>query len=52
MRLTSNIKGTQHHVTVPAKDELRVGTLSPILTRVADYLERDFQDFVTELLQG
>lgn len=52
MRLTSNIKGTQHHVTIPRHGELRVGTFSGILAEVADYLERDFQDFVTELLQG
>lgn len=50
MRLTSNIKGTQHHVTIPAHEELRVGTLSGILAEVAAYLERDFGDFLDELL--
>jgi predicted RNA binding protein YcfA (HicA-like mRNA interferase family) len=39
MRLTSEIKGTEHHVTVPAHDPIRVGTLSQILGDVAAYLE-------------
>jgi hypothetical protein len=39
MRLTSTIKGGEHHVTIPAHDPLRVGTLSQILGDVAAYLE-------------
>jgi predicted RNA binding protein YcfA (HicA-like mRNA interferase family) len=39
MRLTSKIKRTEHHVTVPAHDPIRVGTLSQILGDVAAYLE-------------
>ncbi|MDE3178370.1 MAG: type II toxin-antitoxin system HicA family toxin [Acidobacteriota bacterium] len=51
MRLTSDIKGTEHRITIPAHGELRVGTLSAILTSVAAYLEKDFQDFLNELFQ-
>ncbi len=51
MRLTSDITGTQHHVTIPAHAELRIGTLSAMLTQVAAYLERDFRDFLDELFQ-
>lgn len=39
MRLTSKIKGNEHHVTIPAHDPLRVGTLAQILGDVAGYLE-------------
>lgn len=39
MRLTSAERGTEHHVTIPAHDSLKVGTLSQILSDVASYLE-------------
>jgi predicted RNA binding protein YcfA (HicA-like mRNA interferase family) len=39
LRLTSTIKGTEHHVTIPNHDSLRIGTLSAILADVAAYLE-------------
>jgi predicted RNA binding protein YcfA (HicA-like mRNA interferase family) len=39
MRLTSNLKGVEHHVTIPAHDSLRIGTLSQVLNEVAAYLE-------------
>lgn len=39
MRLTSRVKGTEHHVTIPRHQPLRLGTLSAILADVASYLE-------------
>jgi predicted RNA binding protein YcfA (HicA-like mRNA interferase family) len=39
IRLTSRLKGVEHHVTIPAHDSLRIGTLSQILNEVAAYLE-------------
>lgn len=39
MRLTSRIKGAEHHVTIPAHDQLRIGTLSQILGDVSAYPE-------------
>jgi hypothetical protein len=39
MRLTSKSKGTEHRITVPAHDPLKIGTLSSILTGVAEYLQ-------------
>ena len=41
LRLTSRIKGTEHHIAIPAHDSLKVGTLSAILADVASYLEID-----------
>ncbi len=38
LRLTTSING-EHHVTVPAHDHLKVGTLSGILAEVARHLE-------------
>jgi predicted RNA binding protein YcfA (HicA-like mRNA interferase family) len=49
MRLTSNIKNSQHHVTVPAHDPIRVGTLSQILTDVATYLEVAREELIEKL---
>jgi hypothetical protein len=50
MRLTSKMKGTEHHVTVPAHGELRVGTLSQVLSDVATYLEISREELVAQLL--
>jgi predicted RNA binding protein YcfA (HicA-like mRNA interferase family) len=37
IRLTTTIKGGEHHVTVPAHNPLKVGTLSAILRSVAEH---------------
>ena len=39
MRLVSNIRGQEHHVSIPRHSQLKVGTLHSILSRVAAYLE-------------
>jgi predicted RNA binding protein YcfA (HicA-like mRNA interferase family) len=52
IRLTSNIRGSEHHVTVPAHRNLRVGTLSGILADVAVYLEVGKDELAAELFSG
>ena len=49
MRLTSRLKGSEHHVTIPRHDPLRVGTLSSILADVASYLEISRAELVNTL---
>ena len=39
LRLTSSIRGSQHHITIPAHKILKVGTLGGILAEVATYLK-------------
>ena len=39
LRLTSSIRGSRHHVTIPAHKVLKVGTLGGILAEVASYLK-------------
>lgn len=39
IRLTSSIKGSEHHITIPAHRSLKTGTLNGILSDVAAYLE-------------
>jgi hypothetical protein len=49
MRLTSVLKGSEHHVTIPAHRELSVGTLHGILRETAAYLEMELASFLNEL---
>lgn len=49
LRLTSKIKGSEHHITIPSHDALKVGTLSAILADVAAYLEIDRTALIEDL---
>jgi predicted RNA binding protein YcfA (HicA-like mRNA interferase family) len=49
MRLTSNSKGFEHHITIPRHKPLRVGTLGSIVNEIAAYLEMERQKFAQEL---
>jgi predicted RNA binding protein YcfA (HicA-like mRNA interferase family) len=48
MRLTTHERG-EHHVTIPAHDALRVGTLDYILASVAHHLGMGRQELETKL---
>jgi predicted RNA binding protein YcfA (HicA-like mRNA interferase family) len=49
MRLTSRLKGTEHHITIPAHSPLKVGTLSQILSDVSAYLDIGRQQLIEDL---
>ncbi len=49
IRVTSRIRGAEHHVTIPAHSPLKIGTLSAILTEVAAYLEMGRATLAEEL---
>ena len=49
IRLTSTRHGREHHVTIPRHGELRVETLSAILTGVARYLEMSREERLAAL---
>jgi len=49
LRLTSTVKGTEHHVTIPAHKDLKLGTLGSILSEVAEYLKKDREKVAEEL---
>jgi len=51
LRLTSTFKGSEHHITIPRHNELRVGTLSAILSDVAAYLEMDGGELAQDLFR-
>ena len=48
-RLTSTLKGSEHHVTIPKHKPLRVGTLSNIVNEIAAYLEMERQKLTEQL---
>ena len=51
LRLTSTLKGPEHHLTIPQHKPLRIGTLSNIVGGVASYLEMDGQSLMKELFK-
>ncbi len=51
IRLSSNRKDIQHHITVPAHKVLKIGTLSGILSEVATYLKVDRQQIEKDLFE-
>ena len=51
LRLTSSAKGAEHHVTVPAHKEIRLGTLHTMLRDVAAYLEMEPSQLIEELFR-
>jgi len=48
LRLTTQEAG-EHHVTIPRHDSLRVGTLSAILSEVAEHLGITRDELIQEL---
>ena len=52
IRLASNLRGFQHHITIPAHKSIRIGTLAGILTDVAQYLQISRSELEHELFGG
>jgi predicted RNA binding protein YcfA (HicA-like mRNA interferase family) len=52
LRLSSRIKGRDHHITIPRHETLKVGTLRGILGDVADYLEVALPALVSDLFEA
>jgi predicted RNA binding protein YcfA (HicA-like mRNA interferase family) len=49
IRVSSNLKSTQHHVTIPNHKQLRIGTLAEILGDIANYLELTREELTRQL---
>ena len=49
IRLQSSFRGQVHHITIPDHRNLRLGTLSAILSDVADYLNIEREKLEQEL---
>jgi len=48
IRLTTPLKG-QHHITIPNHDPLKIGTLSSILTDIANHFGKTKEEVIQEL---
>jgi len=51
MRLTSNFKGLEHHITIPEHKPLGVGIMDHIVRELAAYLEIEHQQLIQELFR-
>ncbi len=51
IRLTSEFKGKQHHLTIPRHNPIKIGTLSGIINEVGSYLEIDRDNLLIELFK-
>lgn len=51
IRLTSNVKGTEHNITIPKHKELKIGTINNILNDISKYLEIDKESFIQSLFK-
>jgi predicted RNA binding protein YcfA (HicA-like mRNA interferase family) len=51
IRLTSNVDGAEHHVTIPAHKTLKLGTLVSILDEVAIAVKLSRSDLERELFE-
>jgi len=51
LRLTSSVRGTEHHITIPRHSPLKIGTLNSILKDAAAYLEMDRQQLIDAILK-
>ena len=49
IRLTSNLKGTEHHITIPSHKDLKIGTINSILNDISRYLEIDKEILIKNL---
>jgi len=49
IRLTARFKETEHHVTIPAHKQLKIGTLAEILGDVASYLNLTREELIQKL---
>lgn len=49
LRLTSNLRGPEHHIAIPAHKSLKVGTLAGILKEMSTYVELSRSDLEREL---
>jgi predicted RNA binding protein YcfA (HicA-like mRNA interferase family) len=49
IRVTSRLRSSEHHVTIPAHKHMKVGTLAEILGDVAKYLDLTREELIEQL---
>lgn len=48
-RLTTRIKGSEHHITIPNHKPIKIGTLSGVINDIALYLKMDKDELVENI---
>jgi len=51
IRLVSTYQNTQHKITIPDHQQIKIGTLNNILNDIAEYLKITKQELVDELFK-
>jgi len=49
VRLVSSVRGSEHKITIPRHQPLRVGTLAGVVREDAEYLEMDREVLIQAL---
>ena len=49
VRLISKLKDKKHHITIPQKKSLKIGTINSILIDIAKYLEINKKELLIKL---
>ncbi len=49
VRLSSDIKGSSHNITIPLHKEIKIGTINNILNDLSEYLKIDKQELIKKL---
>lgn len=52
LRLTSILMGFEHHITIPAHDPLKIGTLNGILKDISKYLNIGRDSLIKDLFKS
>jgi predicted RNA binding protein YcfA (HicA-like mRNA interferase family) len=50
IRLTTQVKG-EHHITIPAHNPLKIGTLNAILRNVANHFNLEREELLNQLFK-
>lgn len=50
-RLTTNKTGTEHHITIPDHNPLKVGTLNNIIQSISTYLKIPKEKLIKQLFE-
>ncbi|MHB1645388.1 MAG: type II toxin-antitoxin system HicA family toxin [Candidatus Acididesulfobacter diazotrophicus] len=49
IRLSAKINNSEHHITIPDKDSVKIGTLNNIILNVAEFLGIDKKELIKKI---
>jgi predicted RNA binding protein YcfA (HicA-like mRNA interferase family) len=51
IRLSRSVKGSEHQITIPNHNPIKIGTLNSILNDISEHLKLSKQDLVDKLFE-